>query len=63
MHSQATVTTNPLTNSTPTTDPLHSNLCIHNLLRCLLCMRVREVILALLLESLDAVSAGIRRMP
>src|SRR5439155_11521011 len=62
-HSQATVTTTPMTHSAPTTDPLHSNLCIHNLLRCLLCMRVREVVLALLLESLDAVSAGIRRMP
>src|SRR5712691_1911526 len=47
MHTQATVTTNPMTSNTPTTDPLHRNLCIHNLLRCLLCMRVREVILAL----------------
>src|SRR6266516_3452243 len=63
MPTQTTVPTNPMTSSTPTTDPLHRNLCIHNLLKCLLCMRVREVVLALLLESLDAGSAGIRRMP
>src|SRR4030095_15880240 len=49
VHTQATITTNPRTSSTPTTDPLCRDLCIHNLLRCLLCMRVREVVLALLL--------------
>src|SRR5262252_1647122 len=46
---QATVITHPTTSSTPTTDPLHRDLGIHNLLRCRLCMRVREVILVLLL--------------
>src|SRR5260221_13377187 len=39
---QATVTTTPTTSSTPTPGPLHQDRCIHHLLRCLLCMRVRE---------------------
>src|SRR5712692_5478325 len=46
---QAAVAAKPMMHSTPNRNLLHRNLCIHNLLRCLLCMRVREVVLALLL--------------
>src|SRR5262249_2089715 len=42
VNAQVTVTTHPTTSSTPTTEPLHRDLCIHNLLRYRLCMRVRE---------------------
>src|SRR5262245_55242294 len=49
VYTPAIVTTKPTTSSTLTTDPLHRDLCIHNLLRYLLCMRVREVVLVLLL--------------
>src|SRR5256886_12188396 len=42
VHTQATVTTKLTTRSILTIGPLHRDLCIHNLLRYRLCMRVRE---------------------
>ena len=39
---QATIATKLITHSTPTIDALRSDFCIHDLLRCLLRMRVRR---------------------
>src|SRR5262245_30254530 len=50
VHTQATVITKPTTRSTLITDPLQRDLRIHYLLRWLLCMRVREAVLALSLS-------------